>query len=388
MAAETYVSQCISKTEDALSTIESAVLSALWSMPANPDILSEAVVNLANLNFTMPNIPDDFNMPTPPVVDIEPDIYTFTVPAMNALQPNTDGILNDMRSSSAYRGNIGDPNRRYMWEGDNVFLRNIMLKITDALTNGGVGISQALQDSIFNQDRERKLQALNDGLTRLNAGMGARGFRLPNSMLAGQRNELLQKHQFDLENQSREITKLMEEHARLNWQFCVQNGVTIEQFQADFTHKYDQLRIEMIKAELDKFKTMIEAELAAVKAEAEGYITWAQLLRTRIDADKAELDAEVSKMQAETQVYSATMGAYGTWISAQKAKIEASSINADAQIKEAALKVQARTAEVNALVNSEGHVIADRVGAYNSYAHMAAGYSQIASAGTLNTAKQ
>lgn len=294
------------KAEAAISRLELEILSSLSAA-----INTDGVIN--GYNF------DEFEFTAPSVPDI-PD-FTYTA------------VYED-KSTEKHTGHV--------WSATE--LARIQTALFAALDNGGIGISQALQDSIFNSDSERKLQTLNDSLNLVNAGMGARGFRLPNSMLTGARNEIIQKYQFDLDNQSREITKLMEEHARTNWQFCIERGISSEQYYMDFTKAYNNLFVDAIRASLEKYKADIEVAVASYKAKVEGIIS-------RLQAEKARADVQAI-----------------AWSSMlDKAKVELS----------------AETADKQAWLNAKQHEITNRGHAITGYANLVGNYAKMASGGQL-----
>jgi hypothetical protein len=137
----------------------------------------------------------------------------------------------------------------------------------------------------------------------VDSGSGSKGFRMRGDYLAGQRNEVIQKYQFDMENLDREVTKLMEEHARTNWQFCIQHGISSEQFHANFTSKYDDLFVNMTVTALELYKSQLGADLQSYKAYVEGITLKWDVVKTRIGANTAALNAELERMKLELDIY-------------------------------------------------------------------------------------
>lgn len=254
---EIFIAECQATAERGIARMESEMLSSFYA------ILQKPAAAFSEYDFTVPDLP----------------------------------VIPEFTANATYQPYAFSPNVDHVWAAEE--MDDLQLAIFTALSNGGIGISQELQDAIFNSDRERKLQTLDDSLLRVNAGMGARGFRLPNDMLAAQRNELIQKYQFDAENLSREVTKLIEEHARQNWQFCIQNGITTEQFHADFANKYDQMFIEMKRAAVEQFRIEVQAEVEAYRAQIDGIISRLDAYKTRIDASTAGMSAQIEKAKYE-----------------------------------------------------------------------------------------
>lgn len=189
--------------------------------------------------------------------------------------------LPEFESTAELRDLSIEEHNTYVWDTEGE--EHIKETILNTLSNYGIGISQSFQDAMFQADRDRKLLALSDALYATAARYGAKGFRYPNSVVQNAQNEIILKYQYDLENQSREITKLIEEHARTNIQFAVQQGIAFENFHADFANKYDQLFIELEKAAVDIYVKEIEAEIARYKAS---------ILNTTTRLELAKLEAD------------------------------------------------------------------------------------------------
>lgn len=178
-------------------------------------------------------------------------------------------------------------------------------KVYDAIWNiineQGVGLSQDLQDSIFRADRERKLLALNDALTAINAKTGSKGFRKVNSITGAQQNEVILKYQYDLENQTREITKLMEEHARTNLQFAVQQGIAFENFHADFANKFDNMFVEMKKTAVQLYVSQVQAEVAVFEATVKSILQQVEIAKAEVQYFATAGNVLIEKYKADIQ---------------------------------------------------------------------------------------
>ena len=303
---EIFLSDAQSVAERGIARMEAEMLSSFTAL------LEKPVSNYKDYDFSMPDIP----------------------------------VIPDYVGSATYQPYSFNPHVSHVW--DTTEMNSLQQKVFDALSSGGIGLSQSLQDAIFQSDRERKLQVLSDSLQAVDAGMGAKGFRLPNDMLKAARNEVIQKYQFDLENQSREITKLMEEHARINWQFCVEKGISSEQFHADFTTRYDQMFIEMKRAAVEQYRLEVEAEVAVYKSKIEGIIA-------RLNAYKARADVSVAGMNAQIE----------------KAKLEL-----DTSYKSASIAIESYKASGSKQIH-----------AYDAYAKLVQSFAQTATGGLLTIQK-
>lgn len=173
------------------------------------------------------------------------------------------------------------------------FCEQIEASLSDYIISMGIP-NKTYQDAIFNEDYDRKLQTLNDLLELADAKVGARGFTYPNSQSAILKLDAQQKYQFDLTQIGRDITKLVTEWARQNYQFAIDKGITLEQFHADFTYKY-------CTGFVDIYKNMILASVEQFKAELSKYIEPIRALTeaAKLPIELGKVNADIEKANAE-----------------------------------------------------------------------------------------
>ena len=152
------------------------------------------------------------------------------------------------------------------------------------------------QDAIFEEDKQRKLQTLNDLYELADAKTGARGFTYPNDHGTILKLDAQQKYQFDLTQIGRDISKLVTEWARQNYQFAIDKGIALETFHADFTYKY-------CTAFVDIYKNLVLAAVERFKADISKYI---EPIRALVEAAKlpvevAKLNSDISKANADIE---------------------------------------------------------------------------------------
>lgn len=297
-----FVSDCQTVAQEGISRMENEMLSTFSTILDKPELI------YGDYRFDLPTIP------------AIPDFESSAAYELLNTNLHTDHVWSSGES-------------KYIWD-----------QIESAFVSGGIGITKDLQNAIFQSDRERKLQTLNDSLQAVNASFGARGFSVPSNLLTGARSEIILKYQQDMENQSRDITKLMEEHARLNWQLCVERGISLEQFHADFTSKYDALYLDMVKTSIEKYRNDLEMELINFRANIEN-------ITARLEVSKSQATINTAAISAEIE----------------KAKIEV-----DMAEKSAAINIQSHSSEVSRLTQ-----------AYASYAALVESFAKTASGGLL-----
>lgn len=212
--------------------------------------------------------------------------------------------------------------KKHIWEGPQ--LDAIQSLLTTYMSSMGMP-STALQDAIFDESRERKQRIRADKADLVLATTSARGFKYANMQTAAALKEITDQLGDDLENIDREITKLMTEWARQNFQFAIQQGIAVEQAHMDFSYKYSSIFREIyttqINATLDIYKTRISMELTkldanikAVMARAEAYKLNADLSATEI---KLKLDKDNLEYQEAMELYKVAIGSHHTEIGLQ-----------------------------------------------------------------------
>lgn len=191
-----------------------------------------------------------------------------------------------------------------MWQ--DAFADKIEANLSSYLDTMGIP-DKSYQDAIFNESFDRNLQVLNDMLELADAKTGARGFTYPNSMTTVLKLDAQQKYQFDRNQINRDITKLVTEWARQNYQFAIEKGIAFEQFHADFTYKY-------CTAFVDIYKNMVMASIERFKAELGKYV---EPIKALVEA--AKLPIEVDKINADINKANAELNQQGNKIQIDEA---------------------------------------------------------------------
>lgn len=169
----------------------------------------------------------------------------------------------------------------------------IETSISSYITTMGIP-DKSYQDAIFNESFDRNLQSLNDLYNLADAKVGARGFTYTNDQGTILKLDAQQKYQFDRNQINRDITKLVTEWARQNYQFAIDKGIAFEQFHADFTVKY-------CTAFVDIYKSMIMVSIERFKAELGKYVEPIKALveAAKLPVEVDKINADISKANAE-----------------------------------------------------------------------------------------
>jgi len=135
-------------------------------------------------------------------------------------------------------------------------------KLEDFIKNGGPGISDEVQQALFDNMRERDLQTVSDALDMVRANYGKTGFPLPTTMLRAQENEIVKRYQDDKANRNREVTALIAERAQDTMKAAVSSGIRMEEVQSQFSLGYARLFMDVSTQLIRQYQLMQDAYVA------------------------------------------------------------------------------------------------------------------------------
>jgi hypothetical protein len=191
--------------------------------------------------------------------------------------------------------------------------------LVDAITNGGTGISAAVEDQIWQRGRERVISEGSRTESQIIDDFAGRGFTIPPGAMAGQLKEL-----------------------RLNQKQAVNS------FSRDVAVKQAEIEIENIRFAVSK---AIESRAFAMQA-ATDYI------RALMSAPDAAARVAVINSDVQAKMISATSDLYRARLSRDELVLRSSEANLDAKIKGNAIDVpafyQGIDARVRAAVGAAG----------------------------------
>ena len=186
---------------------------------------------------------------------------------------------------------------------NDTFADKIKTSLSDYVTSMGVP-DVAYQNAIFNEEYERNLQTLNDLYDLADAKTGAKGFSYTNDYGNGLKIDAQVKYQFDKTQVSRNISKLITEWARQNYQHATQQGIELEKAHMDFTYKYCTAFVniykEMVQTLLERYKAQVELVLAPITAlEKELSLSYEY---SKINAEIDKTNETLKQSRSELQI--------------------------------------------------------------------------------------
>jgi hypothetical protein len=192
------------------------------------------------------------------------------------------------------------------------FFKFLEPKLIEFITEESTGISEEVQDALFENMREHDLQVLNDSLDALNREQASRGFPLVSSMLLAARNDLIKKYTDIRFNRNREITALIAERAQQNVMHAIDAGNTMEQIQSQFSLGFARLWVDFSNMYVSRFRAEMDAAIAEFEADLKVQVTDSELSKfnkeilmrhenNELESWKADVAENINRLQLQAQ---------------------------------------------------------------------------------------
>ena len=249
----------------------------------------------------------------PSISDLEPptiDITQFRVdfPTQPVEPSLIDATLDPIPAAFPDMEGPGDVNA-----GDLAYVSTLMAalkaKILSDVQNGSTGIPDAIQDAMFQRNRERDLLELDDELDRVAANWGKGGFPFPNGGLRGAQRKTTREYSNKRTDVSRDIMIKSWEIALQNTHFVVQQGVAIEGLMIQWANQVATRVFEASKA-------VIDARIRTYQARVTGFGEKARII---IEKCKAKIEYNLGRIR----MYEASVNAYASKMRAESERINA-----------------------------------------------------------------
>jgi hypothetical protein len=350
------------------------------SLPDAPTFTTELsadkpfIADVVNANAPTEDAPDkltsigSYTIPAPPAVVIAD--FGDPLPAYDLEVPTTQFAYVEPTYSSALKAALTS-------------------KLQNDIANGGTGLSEEVEDAIWERTRERDNQDYEDAATKLDSTWGGKGFSLPDGVLTELHRDLIVDDRNQRQERSRDILIKQAELAQVNTHFAITSSLSLEQLELnhanqvynraleaekatiEFGISYHNLKISDFNIQLQRHQAQaveqgsrLEAEKLRLEAyrvellEAEAKSNLDKDLLSEYNLDLERYDKMLKLFTAEQGAVATALGIEGLKIDFYKENINDHKARVDAQSKEAELylaqvtgelgKVQLYTAELEA----------------------------------------
>lgn len=201
-----------------------------------------------------------------------------------------------------------DRYKTHIWQS--TFFDDLENTITTFIENGGTGISQSVQDAIFNQGYERRRKIARDDLRDIFAGAGQRGWLLPRSMEVAARNYRLDKDDDDYNDVNLKIVHSMAERAQQNVQWAMEHGIKIEDIHQSFAINYAALSTKITDSLIRAFEAQMTQRIKEFEGKIMGRAQEIELARISAGLDDKSLDRLLEKWKIDSSEMTTRGNAY------------------------------------------------------------------------------
>ena len=207
---------------------------------------------------------------------------------------------------------IADPAINFTYTEDpyvSELLTALKAKLLSDLNAGGIGLSSAVENEIYDREEERDIRQLSDEIDRISTRWSESGFSMPDGVLTAMTSWANIEYQNKKSDKSRKIAEDSERLGIENIHFTIEKSTTLEQVLMGFNAASNKNKIDsataIMEAGIKIFESQIKKNLADVdlyKAEAQAYEANAKALGAIAGVDVALYEAQTNYNVARSNI--------------------------------------------------------------------------------------
>lgn len=370
-----------------------------------------------NLEFADPTL--TVNLPAPPsLLSLSVEKFSgLNLPTFDAADPVLTAVEPSIREYV--------PGAQYT----SALLSGLQATLLDRITTGGTGLSQEVENAIWDRGREREARSQDDAVRALEQ-MESLGYALPPGMYLEARVRILTESDYANRGLSREVMIKSAELQLDNVKHALTTATQLEGTLIDYTNKVEQrvfdatryateagisiynakvqayqAMVETYRAKVQAYQALVQAEVSRVeayRAQIAAEQIKAQINSTLVEQYKVQADialsnieiykAEIAGIQAKAQIeqtkvavygeqvrgFTARVNAYTAGVEAYRATIQGEAIKQEAyktQVEGFSARVNASVAQINARIETYKARITAKEAEYEGYKAAVAGES-------------
>ncbi len=359
---------------------EKEITKPVVALPNAPTFTTEVsavkpfIADVINALAPTENVPDkltnigDYTIPSPPSITIAD--FGLPIPAYELTIPDIEFSYVEVEYTSALKDALNT-------------------KLLSDVENGGTGLSEEVEDAIWERTRERDDRDYQEAATKLDSKWSGKGFSLPEGTLPELHQDLIVDDRNQRIERSRDILIKQAELAQANTHFAITSSLSLEQLElnhanevanrsleaakstmelgiafynlkiSDYNIQLERAKLQAVEqsARLEGEKLKLEAyKVELMEAQAKGALDKDRLAEYQIDLERYE--KQIKLFNAEQGAAQIALGIEGLKVSLYEANIKDFSSRLDAQRNEALLyeaqvkgelgKIQVYAAELEA----------------------------------------
>jgi hypothetical protein len=274
------------------------------SLPSAPDFTEEvpAVKPFVDdvMNAVAPNeaVPDklanigDYTIPSPPSIVVAD--FGDPIPTFDLILPELEFSYVEPIYSSALKDAL-------------------TTKLLSDVENGGTGLSEAVEDAIWERTRERDDKDYVEAATKLDSRWGGKGFSLPDGVLTELHQGLIEDDRNQRTERSRDILIKQAELAQTNTHFAITSSLALEQLELNHANEVNNRALEAAKTAIELGIAFHNLKITDFNIQLERAKLQALEQSSRIEGEKLRLEAyrtELLEVQAKSALDKDIMAEY------------------------------------------------------------------------------
>jgi hypothetical protein len=273
---------------------EKTIIKPTVSLPDAPTFTTElsaekpTIAEVINANAPTESVPDKitgigtYNIPSPPSVTIAD--FGDAIPAYTLSVPDVEFSYVEPIYSSALKDALGT-------------------KLLSDVENGGTGLSEEVEDAIWERTRERDKRDYDDAKDKLDSAWSGKNFSLPDGVLTELRQSLIVDARNLSTERSRDILIKQAELAQANTHFAITSSLSLEQLELNHANEVNNRALESAKSIIEFAIAFHGLKIADYNIQLERAKIQAVEQGSRLEAEKLRLEAyrvEMLEVQAKS----------------------------------------------------------------------------------------
>lgn len=245
------------------------------------------IADVVNANAPTESVPSkltsigSYTIPAPPAVEIAD--FGDPLPAYTLEVPTTQFAYVEPTYSSALKDALA-------------------LKLKSDVENGGTGLSEEVEDAIWERTRERDNKDYEEASTKVDSKWSERGFSLADGVLTELQRDLIVDDRNQRQERSRDILIKQAELAQVNTHFAITSSLSLEQLELNHANQIYNRALEAEKATIEFGIAYHNLKIADFNIQLQRHQSQAVEQGSRLEAEKVRLEAyRVELLEAEAK---------------------------------------------------------------------------------------
>jgi hypothetical protein len=199
--------------------------------------------------------------------------------------------------------NIDDPAINFTYTEDpyvSSLLTALKAKLLSDINLGGIGLSSAVENEIYDREEERDVRQLSDEIDRISTRWSESGFSMPDGVLTAMTSWANIEYQNKKSDKSRKIAEDSEKLGIENIHFTIEQSTKLEDVLMRYNAASNKNKIDAATAIMEAGIKIFEAQVRKNLADVDLYKAEAQAYEANANALGAIAKVDVSLYEAQT----------------------------------------------------------------------------------------